>query len=58
MAKVPRESILFWWSPTLTELRRCWPDLSENDAVAAIENNEFVLAVIDEPGLPVWIMKP
>ena len=58
MAKVPIESILFWWRPTLSELRYRWPELPENDAIAAIEHGEFVLAVLDEPDLPVWIMKP
>lgn len=58
MSQIAREQILFWWSPTLSELRRCWPALSMNDAVAAIENNEYVLGVIDTDPMEVWIMRP
>lgn len=57
MAMISREQILFWWHPTLAELRRCYPSLPERDAVAAIEMGEFVLAVIGEPDFPVWVMR-
>lgn len=58
MPMIAREQILFWWHPTLAELRRCYPSLPENDAVAAIEMDEFVLAVLDDDELSVWVMRP
>ena len=58
MARIPREQILFWWSPTLAELRRCWPELPMNDAIIAIESDEFVLAVLDDDEQSVWVLRP
>ena len=58
MARIPREQILFWWSPTLSELRRCWPELPMNDAIIAIESDEFVLAVLDDDEQSVWVLRP
>ena len=58
MAKVPIESILFWWRPTLSELRYRWPELPVNDAIAAIEHDEYLLAVLDDDEQSVWVLRP
>jgi len=58
MPKIAREQILFWWSPTLAELRRCWPELPMNDAIIAIESDEFVLAVLDDDEQSIWVLRP
>jgi len=57
MPMIEREKLLFWWWPTLRELQRSWPDLSENDAIAAVEECTYFLAVVDTPDLDVWVMR-